>query len=1022
MSPSAAIRFKMTRRIPPAAIAPSELAQLLTYCGIAMNEPLRILLVEQHAERKQQIRALLQGDAEVKLRVSFPDDEALQHEDPGQTGIVLMSWPHGTSLQTLGIQARKRPVILLIESGDERGILPAIECGVQDCIPVAEMGRERLLQSIGMAQARWRHMEALRASEDRFRMLFERNLAGVYRCTLDGRIVDANGALARMLGYESGEDLQQHTAWEFYFDPAEREASLARLNDQASVTNSELRLRRRDGTAIWVLESMMLLTGEPGVPPLIEGTMIEITERKKLEEALASEQTLLHTLMEYLPDSIYFKDLESRFIRVSRACARKFGCDDPASITGKSDFDFFAAEHAGEAFADEQEMIRTGSGMIGKEEMEVWPDGRIAWASTTKMPMRDAQGRIRGTFGVSRDITSVKNDQARIEHLMRQNEMLLNAVGEAICGLDLDGTVTFANPMAARLTGWTVPELIGRRLHDLVHPKASDDCDAGTCPLQDALMDRSRRQQEDTFVRRDGAAIPVEFIANAVIEPSGELAGAVLAFRDISERREIARMKDEFVAVVSHELRTPLTSIRGALGLLSSGHLGTLPEKGQQMLQIAVSNANRLVRLINDILDLERIESAHAETEWTSCELEDILQQCADLMRPAAERARIQLQVEVKAVTFQADGDRLQRAISNLISNAIKFSPPDSVVTLAGGARDNAVWIDVRDQGRGIPLDHLERIFERFHQVDKSDSRDKGGTGLGLPICRKIVEQHGGRIWAESQVGLGSTFHILLPHTQKPGESETARKPVTEVRTMPPMLVCSEHHDQREAVAQQMTRAGYRVLLAANTEEAIRHAEQEKPGALLMGSPMGGQKVWSDILNLRDHLQLKDVPILVLGLPAPADGDHVENGAGRTSSGEGCTRTSGEAAKMCRILLVEDDRDQAEVLMEMFHQHQIETIHARSGREAIEIASAVRPDLVVLDVGLPEGDGFYVVRGLHRDAGLRTVPLVVYSGRNLNAAERHQLRLGPTKYLTKGEIEPEEFERHVLNLLTHWMI
>jgi PAS domain S-box-containing protein len=997
-------------------------AHLLTYCGIAMNESLRILLVTQHAEREQQLRALLQGDAEVDLRVSLPGDEALQREDSGETGIVLMSWPNGTSLQALGIQARMQPVILLIESGGETGSLPAIECGVQDCIPVVELGRERLLHTVRKVQARWRHMEALRTSENRYRMLFERNLAGVYRCTLDGRIVDANGALARMLGYESGEDLQRHTAWEFYFDPAERKASLAHLNGQASVTNSVLRLRRRDGNAIWVLESMTLLASEPGVPPLIEGTMIEITERKKLEEALASEQTLLHTLMEYLPDSIYFKDLESRFIRASRACARKLGCDDSASIIGKSDFDFFAAEHAGEAFADEQEMIRTGKGMIGKEEMETWTDGRVAWASTTKMPMRDAQGRICGTFGVSRDITSIKNDQARIEHLMGQNEMLLNAVGEAICGLDLDGNVTFANPMAARLTGWTVPELIGKRLHDLVHQKATDECAAGTCPLQDALMDRNRRQQEDTFVRRDGATIPVEFIANAVIEPSGEQAGAVLAFRDISERREIARMKDEFVAVVSHELRTPLTSIRGALGLLASGHLGTLPEKGQQMLQIAVSNANRLVRLINDILDLERIESAHAETEWASCELGDILQQCVDLMRPVAERARIELQIEAEAVTFQADGDRLQRAISNLISNAIKFSPPDSVVTLAGGTRDNAVWIDVRDQGRGIPLEHLERIFERFHQVDKSDSRDKGGTGLGLPICRKIVEQQGGSIWAESEEGLGSTFHILLPQAQKPGESETARKPATEVRAMPPMLVCSELPDQREAVAQQMTRAGYRVLLAASMDEAIRHAEQEKPGALLMGSPMGGQKVWSEILNLRDHLRLKDVPILVLGLPAPADGGHAGKDAGDPLSEEGCSRTSGETGKICRILLVEDDRDQADVLMEMFHQHQIETVHACSGREAIEIASAVRPDLVVLDVGLPEGDGFYVVRGLHQDACLRTVPLVVYSGRNLNAAERHQLRLGPTEYLTKGEIEPEEFERHVLNLLTHWMV
>lgn len=988
-----------------------------------MNEPVRILLLTQQAERTRQIRALLAGDAGLDLRVSSSGDELRQQLDGNQTDLVLISWPVAAGTPELRAWARRRPVILLVEQGSELEVIQAIECGIQEWVPVAELSRERLLHAAGMARARWRHMEALRSSEDRYRMLFERNLAGVYRCTLDGRIVDANSALARMLGYQTGEDLQQHTAWEFYFDPTEREASLARLSDQSSVTNAELCLRRRDGSAIWVLESMTLLPGKHGVPPLIEGTMIEITERKHLEEALASEQTLLFTLMEYLPDSIYFKDRESRFLRVSRACARKFGVDDPRSIVGKSDFDYFAVEHAGAAYADEQEMIHTGKEMIGKEEMEMWTDGRVAWASTTKLPMRDAQGKIYGTFGVTRDITRIKNDQTRIEHLMRQNEMLLNSVGEAICGLDLAGTVTFANPMAARLTGWTIPELIGKRLHDLVHPRSSDECIAGTCPLQDALMDRSRRQQDDNFVRRDGGVIPVEFISNAIIEPSGDQAGAVLAFRDISERREIARMKDEFVAVVSHELRTPLTSIRGALGLLASGHLGRLPEKGQQMLNIATSNADRLVQLINDILDLERIESGQIETDWSSCQLDAFLQRCADLMKPMAERARVQVQVQVEPVNFLADDDRLQQALSNLLSNAIKFSPPDSVVTLAGGERDHGIWIEVRDQGRGIPLEHLERIFERFHQVDKSDSRDKGGTGLGLPICRKIVEQHGGRIWAESQMGSGSTFHIHLPRAPKSGDLDRSRDSAAEVRPTPPMLVCSEDSDQREAVAQQMTRAGYRVLLAASTDEAIRHAEKEKPGALLMGLPIGGQQVWSEILHLRDHLRLKDVPILVLGLPAGTDGSRAGNGNAESpfpaalSSGQ-----PDDSVKVCRILLVEDDRDQSAVLIEMFHQHQIETVHARSGREAIQLATVVHPDLVVLDVGLPEGDGFYVVRGLRQNPGLRTVPLVVYSGRNLNAAERHQLRLGPTEYLTKGEIAPEEFERHVLNLLTHWMV
>lgn len=990
-----------------------------------MNEPLSILLLTQHAEQAHQLRQLLDGAAGVELRVSSQHDGVELAEEFSHVDVVLLSWPGAAGSEKLSVWTRMRPVILLVEENGEAEAIPAMECGVQDWIPVAELHRDRLLRAAATARARWQRMEALRASEDRYRMLFERNLAGMYRCTLDGRIVDANLALARMLGYASGDDLKQHTAWEFYFEPAERETSMARLSHEFCVTNAELHLRRRDGSAIWVLESMTLLAGESGALPLIEGTMIEITARKELEAALASEQTLLHTLMEYLPDSIYFKDRESRFLRASRACVRKLSLDDAASIIGKTDFDFFAPEHAQEAFADEQEMMRTGQGMIGKEELEVWPDGHTAWASTTKLPMRDIEGNICGTFGVTRDITPIKNDQARIQQLMQQNEMLLNAVGEAICGLDLAGNVTFANPMAARLTGWAGPELIGKRLHDLVHAQSAG-CVAGTCPLQRALQNRQRCQQEDTFLRRDGAAIPVEFISSAILGPSGEQTGTVLAFRDISERREIARLKDEFVAVVSHELRTPLTSIRGALGLLTSGHLGTLPEKGRQMLQIASSNADRLVHLINDILDLERIDSAQTALDLRTCDMDVLLQQCADLLKPMAQRVNVLVQVESPAIPFMADVDRLQRAISNLLSNAIKFSPPESVVTLAAGERDNAIWIDVRDQGRGIPVEHLERIFERFHQVDKSDSRDKGGTGLGLPICRKIVEQHGGRIWAESSVGLGSTFHIVLPKSPKSGEAAMPVEPAIDARPMAPMLVCSEHPDQREAVAQQMTRAGYRVLMAATIDEALRHAEQERPGALLMGLPIRGQQAWSDIAQVRDHARLKDVPILVLGLPSGQDDHRADSGRGMRLPQDAASHSSAPAgeptSRVCRILLIEDDRDQAEVLIEMFQQRHIETVHARSGREAIAMARAVRPDLMVLDVGLPEGDGFYVIRGLRQDAGLRTVPLVVYSGRNLNAAERHQLRLGPTEYLTKGEISPEEFERHVLNLLSHWMV
>jgi two-component system, OmpR family, sensor histidine kinase VicK len=233
---------------------------------------------------------------------------------------------------------------------------------------------------------------------------------------------------------------------------------------------------------------------------------------------------------------------------------------------------------------------------------------------------------------------------------------------------------------------------------------------------------------------------------------------------DISDRKAIERMKDEFIAVVSHELRTPLTSIHSALKILATGRLGSLTGEGQQMLEIADENTDRLVRLVNNVLDLQRIESGAVQMDREVCDAADLMVKAGEAMQAMAQQHQIQLVTEPVAAALWADGDYLVQALTNLISNAIKFSAPQSTVWLTAQHRPpDQLQFQIRDQGPGIPEAQLERIFERFHQVDSSDSRKKGGTGLGLTICRKIIEQHGGQIWAESQVGQGSSFMFTLP-------------------------------------------------------------------------------------------------------------------------------------------------------------------------------------------------------------------------------------------------------------------
>lgn len=264
-------------------------------------------------------------------------------------------------------------------------------------------------------------------------------------------------------------------------------------------------------------------------------------------------------------------------------------------------------------------------------------------------------------------------------------------------------------------------------------------------------------------------------------EKKGTIKGFFALTSDISDRKAIERMKDEFISVVSHELRTPLTSIHSALKLLATGQLGQLSNDGQQMLGIADENTDRLVRLVNNVLDLQRIESGAVTMDRQICDAADLMVKATEAMQAMARQYEIELLATPVPIDLWVDPDYIVQALTNLISNAIKFSTPNTTVSLSvqclkpkkqrngkNSTPSPRVQFKVQDQGPGIPKDKLESIFERFHQVDSSDARKKGGTGLGLTICRKIIEQHDGEIWAESVEGEGSTFIFTLPRLSPP--------------------------------------------------------------------------------------------------------------------------------------------------------------------------------------------------------------------------------------------------------------
>ncbi len=288
------------------------------------------------------------------------------------------------------------------------------------------------------------------------------------------------------------------------------------------------------------------------------------------------------------------------------------------------------------------------------------------------------------------DVTEQYEAEEALHMATRQRELILESVGDGIFGIDLDGKVTFINEAGARALGYAPDQLTGRDLHDLIHHSHADGTpySRSTSPILQALR-RSEpiRMRDEVFWRRNGSAIQVEYSANPLME-DGQVSGMVVAFQDVSERRRLERMKDEFISTVSHELRTPLTSLRASLGLIQSGALDKRPEKQRQMVEMAIGNCDRLTRLVNDILDFDGAEKRRLPLNREPVEAIDLLRRAADVAHGAATQARMEFRIEAKASPVFADSERVMQVLNELVTNAIKFSPPGTTIHLS--ARDTA--------------------------------------------------------------------------------------------------------------------------------------------------------------------------------------------------------------------------------------------------------------------------------------------------------------------------------------------
>jgi PAS domain S-box-containing protein len=621
----------------------------------------------------------------------------------------------------------------------------------------------------------------------------------------------------------------------------------------------------------------------------------------------------------------------------------------------------------------------------------------------------------------------VEEQTAHLRRLARHNEVLVTSVGDGVYGVDHAGRVTFVNPSAAAALGFTTSELTGRKAHETFHAPGADGAPLpwSKCYVHEAIQHGGIvLSEEDEYVRADGSVFPVEITASPLLDED-QVLGAVVVFRDVTHRREVDRLKNEFLSVVSHELRTPLTSIRGSLGLLAGGQLGELPPRAASLVSVAVQNSERLTRLINDLLDIERMDSGVAPMDVITLDVRELLEAATEQIEGMATSVGVRVQLGRTAGRVLADEDRVIQTLMNLLGNAIKFSEPESVVLVEAAVEGTDVHFQVSDEGRGIPPDKLESIFDRFEQVDSSDTRQRGGTGLGLTISKGIVERLGGHIWAESVLGLGTTIHFTLPAAREPSRPRIPH-PALPNGHSPTVLVCDDDEVVVEDFSRLLLAHDFRPVGVTDGASVLEVVRRERPAVILLDLLMPGATGAQVLHALREAADTHDIPVVVVsGLGPEADEEVARSTDGwllKPVSEERLVRTVAHAVSKTEpgasVLLVEDDPDLAEVLETMLRADGLDVVQATTASEAVTRGQEMRPDVIVLDMRLPDGSGADVVKEFQRRGTLTNTSLVVYSAADIDAVERHELELGTTVFLNKGRVTPEELRNRVLGLIS----
>ncbi|TAE94094.1 MAG: PAS domain S-box protein [Oscillatoriales cyanobacterium] len=655
--------------------------------------------------------------------------------------------------------------------------------------------------------------------------LYNNAPCGYHSLDAEGRIIRINDTELNWLGYTRDDILHKMNFLDLLVADSQQTfyQNFPRLKQQGSVDNLEFQVLNKDGSIRWVNLNATALKDADGNFVMSRSTLFDITYRKHAEVELlqkSRQEKLLWIVTQSIRQSLDINAILNtavtevkQTLQVDRAAIYRFNPDwngdfvvesvDPGWVKlvepgiCKIWEDTYLQETQGGRFQNNETFVIADIYTAGLQPCHIELLEQFQARSYTIVPIfsgenlwgllaiyQNAQPRQWQPWEIelaeqiaSQLAIAIQQSQlytqlqielqerqqatAVIREAERRWRSLLDNVQLIVVGLDASGKINYVNPFFVGLTGHTKEEVLGNNWFENFLPSASQQ--STEADFLQLLAHNAYPYYRNVILTKFGEERFIAWNNTTLQDSDGTVIGSISIGEDITERNKVEQIKDEFIGIVSHELRTPLTAIQMSLGLLQTGIYDKKPEKSRRMIEIALLDTNRLVNLVNDILDLERLESGRAFLDKTLCKAADLMQQAVDGIQAIATQHQISLIIAPTDAEVWAAADAILQTLTNLLSNALKFSPVGSAIYLSAENQTDCVLFQVRDRGRGIPADKLELVFGRFQQVDASDSREKGGTGLGLPICRSIIERHGGKIWAESILGEGSTFFFTLP-------------------------------------------------------------------------------------------------------------------------------------------------------------------------------------------------------------------------------------------------------------------